>query len=148
MSSYTKALYQIVFATKHRKKIMIKPGRDALYDHITGILVNKKCWPVIVNGVEDHLHIICYLHQSQSVSELVKSIKISSSKWIKEEGIFPDFECWQIGYGAFTYSMDALENLKKYVENQEKHHAKKQSKDEMIEMLETFDVEYAPEYLE
>jgi putative transposase len=77
-----------------------------------------------INGVEDHIHIVIHLHPTVALANFVKDIKTASSVWIKQENIFSEFESWQIGYAAFTYSREAKGNLIEYVKNQEIHHEK------------------------
>ena len=111
MSTYNQILYQIVFGTKYHYKTLIKENREELYKYIWGILKNKNCHLYQINGVEDHLHILTHLHPTIALANLIKDIKIASSKYIKEQGLFPDFDAWQVGYGAFTYSIDRKEIL-------------------------------------
>ena len=122
--SYTQLLFQIVISTKDRVKVMLKENRYRLLLYIRRTLINKKCHPYIINGVEDHLHIITHLHQAIALAELVQSIKVSSSLFIKGENLFPKFKGWQVGYGGFTYAISAKENLIRYVQEQESHHHK------------------------
>ena len=101
-----------------------------------------------INGVEDHIHIITHLHQSVALAFLVKDIKIASSMFIKEQGLFPKFDGWQDGYGAFTYSQDAKDNLIEYVKNQEEHHRTKTFQEEFVELLKEHGIEFDEKYLE
>ena len=98
MSTYGYALYQIVFSTKYREKTLIKTNREELYRYIWGVLKNKKCYLYRIGGVDDHLHIIVDLHPSQSLSNLIKDIKLSTSDFIKDKELFPNFGGWQNGY--------------------------------------------------
>ena len=148
MNTYTQVLYQIVFSTKYREPTMIKESRIELFKHIWGILKNKRCHLYRVNGVEDHLHIVTHIHPMVAPALLIKDIKISTSKLIKRENLFPDFIGWQRGYGAFTYSQDAKHNLIEYVKNQEEHHRKQTSRVEMIQLLREHDIEFDERYLE
>ena len=111
MSTYTQILYQLVFSTKHRNPTLLKENRRDLYKCIWGILNNKNCMVYQIGGVEDHTHIVFDLHPSIALSNLVKDIKLGATSFIKEKEIFPDFEGWQDGYGAFTYAMEAKERL-------------------------------------
>src|SRR5438874_7243522 len=111
MSSFTQSLYQIVFSTKHRHPIMIKSGRDELFKYMTGIIRNNKCNLYQINGVEDHLHIVTHIHPTIALATFVKDVKVASSIFIKQRGLFPGFKEWQVGYGGFTYSQNARENL-------------------------------------
>jgi REP element-mobilizing transposase RayT len=148
MSSYNQNLYQVVFSTKYRQKIMTKEGRMDLFKCIWGILKNKNCYCYAVNGVSDHIHIVFRLHQSIALANLVKDIKLGTSSMIKEKGIFPEFIGWQVGYSSFTYSFETRDNLVRYVQNQEVHHGEISSLDELKRMLLEQGVEYDEDYLE
>jgi len=100
-----------------------------------------------MNGVEDHLHILTHLHTSVALADLIKDIKLASSKFIKEKTIFPDFNGWQDGYGAFTYSIDRKDILINYIKNQEEHHRVKTFREEYIELLQEHGVEFDEKYL-
>ena len=147
MSTYTQILYQIVFSTKYRIPALTKDNRDTLYKYIWGVLQNKKCHLYRIGGVEDHIHIVTHIHPSISLADLIKDIKISSSIFIKENNLFKNFDGWQIGYGAFTYSAKEKDVLIAYVKNQEKHHTKKSFKDELIKILNEQGVEFDEKFL-
>ncbi len=127
---------------------MNKDNRETLFKYIWGLLKNKNCHLYRINGVEDHIHIITHLHPTIALADLVKSIKIASSGFIKEQALFSGFDYWQDGYAAFTYSFDAKENLIEYVKNQETHHHKKTFKEELVELLQANEVEFDVKYLE
>ncbi len=148
MSTYTQILYQIVFSTKHREQVLQGANKKELYKYIWGILKNKKCILYQIGGVADHIHIITHLHPSIALSDLVKDIKLASSKYIKEEKLFPNYNGWQDGYGAFTYSISAKDNLINYVKNQEEHHEKVSFKDELIFLLKEHGIEFEEKYLD
>jgi putative transposase len=147
MSTYTQILYQIVFSTKNVERTMIESGQDILYKYIWGILKNKKCHLYRIGGVEDHIHIITHVHPTVAVAYLIKDVKIASSNYIKTENIFPDFNGWQDGYGAFTYSISAKDNLIEYVKNQKDHHRKVSFKDEYTNLLKEHAIEFDEKYM-
>jgi REP element-mobilizing transposase RayT len=147
MSTYTQILYQIVFSTKNREKTLFEKNRQDLFHYIWAVLKNKKCFPYQINGVDDHIHIATHIHPTVSLSSLVKDIKVSSSLWIKDKKVFPDFTSWQVGYGGFTYSIREKEVLVRYIINQQEHHHKKTFKEELIELLEEHGVEYDEKYM-
>ncbi len=147
MSTYTQIIYQIVFSTKRRERVLTKNHRDELFKYIWGVLKNKKCHLYRINGVEDHLHIVTHLHPSVSLSSLVKDIKVSSSLYIKENNLFEKFTSWQEGYGAFTYSIKEKDRLIEYVKNQEEHHRIKTFNEEYIELLHEHGIEFDEKYL-
>lgn len=147
MSTYTQILYQIVFGTKYREKVLLKDGRDELFKYITGLIKNKNCHLYIINGVENHIHIVTHLHPTVSLSSLVKDIKLASSIYIKENNLFKDFINWQEGYGAFTYSIKEKDRLIEYVKNQEEHHRKKSFREEYVKLLGEHGIEFDEKYL-
>lgn len=148
MSTYTQILYQIVFSTKRRKPTLTKENRPELFKYIWGILKNKKCHLYRLNGIEDHLHIVTHIHPTVALADLVKDVKIASSGFIKEKGLFPDFDGWQDGYGAFTYTITAKEDLINYVKNQEEHHKKVSFIEEFKALLKEHGVEFDEKYLD
>ncbi len=147
MSTYTQLLYQIVFSTKNREETMIESGQDKLYSYIAGILKNKDCHLYRINGMKEHIHIITHIHPTIAIANLVKDIKIAADEFIKTEKIFPHFGGWQIGYGAFSYSISAKDNLIEYVKNQKEHHMKKSFKDEYICLLKEHQIKFDERYL-
>jgi putative transposase len=114
---------------------------------MAGIIQHHKSHPYLINGVEDHLHILTHVHQTVAIANLVKEIKISSNQFIKQRRLFPDFVEWQVGYSAFSYSFNALENLRAYVRNQEAHHLKEDFKVELIGLLNEHGIEFKEQYL-
>ena len=147
LSTYTRILYQIVFQTKHWEPTLFKPNRDRLFSFISGILMKKKCFVTQVGGYDNHIHIITSVHPNIAVSQLVKDIKLSASNFIKKESLFPCFEGWNEGFGAFTYSLDAIEQLKNYVCNQEIHHKKESPREEYLRQLKEFEIEFNEKYI-
>ena len=147
MATYTQILYQIVFSTFNREKNLKKENREKLYRYIWGILKNNKCVLYQINGVEDHLHIATHVHPTVPVAMLVKDIKVASSIWIKGQGIFPGFEAWQEGYGAFTYSIKDKDSLVNYIKNQETHHKVNTFREKYIGLLNEHGIEFKEEYL-
>ena len=146
MSTYTQILYQIVFSTFKREETLAPSNRQELFRYMAGILQIKKCHLYRINGVYDHLHIVTHLHPSISLASLIKDIKMASSAHIKKSKLFPAFNGWQDGYGAFTYSFRNKDKLIEYVKNQEIHHQVKTSRDEYIELLDEHEIEYDEKY--
>jgi putative transposase len=147
MGSYTNIIYQIVFATKHRVPCLEANNREHLFKYMAGILKNKKCHPYQIGGVEDHIHILSHIHPEQSLSSLIKNIKVSSNNYIKENNLFQNFTEWQIGYGAFTYAEQDKNRMINYVANQVEHHKKVTFKQEFLELLKEHKVEFDEKYL-
>lgn len=147
MSTYRQIYYQIVFGTKNRKPTIAKSHDETLYKYISGIIENKKCKLYRINGIEDHIHIMSDLHPSISLADYVKEIKVASSVWMKEHGMFPDFEGWQDGYGAFTYSLREKDMIINYIKNQKEHHRSENFYDEYKRLLIENGIEFDEKYL-
>jgi putative transposase len=147
MSTYTQILYQIVFGTKMRLPTLQKHGREHLFAYMSAVLKNKNCHCYRVGGVEDHIHIVTHIHPTANLDRLIKDIKLSSTHMIKGDKLFPHFGGWQEGYGAFTYAIEAKENLIRYTMNQEEHHRKVTFREEYIALLKEHQVEFDEKYL-
>ncbi|UFH32198.1 IS200/IS605 family transposase [Chryseobacterium sp. C-71] len=135
MGTYRQIFYHIVFGTKHREKAINEKNESELYKYIWGILNNKKCKLYRINGMPDHIHILCDLHPNLNLSSLVKDIKVASNLWMKESGLFDEFEGWQEGYGAFTISVREKETVINYIKNQKEHHKKETFEHEFKRLL-------------
>jgi REP element-mobilizing transposase RayT len=83
MATYTQIIYHIVFATKHRERVLNKARREDLFRYLWGIVKNHESHLFRINGIEDHVHILTSLHPTVSLADFVKAIKAGSSKWIK-----------------------------------------------------------------
>ena len=147
MSTYTQILYQIVFSTKYRERTLDRNSRPELFKYITGPLTKQNCHLYQIGGVTDHIHIVTHIHPSVALASLVKDIKLASSEHIKGQKLFPNFNYWQEGYGAFTYSIKAKDNLINYVKNQEEHHRERTYKEEYIDLLKEHEIEFDEKYL-
>ena len=120
--AYTHILYHIIIRTKYSDKALELEKAPELYKHIWGIIKNKGCVLYRINGMEDHLHMLCDLHPSVALADLIKAIKGSSGKWIKASGLFPKFRGWGIKYCALTYAYQQKEIIINYIRNQQRHH--------------------------
>ena len=147
MSTYTKIIYHIIFGTKHHLKVLDKQNQEHLFKYIWGIIKNNNCHLYRIGGIENHLHILTSLHPSIALADFVKDIKVSLSKWIKEENIFSHFEGWQKGYSAFSISEKNKNILINYVKNQQDHHKNKSFVEEWKELLDENRIEYNEKYL-
>jgi putative transposase len=147
MATHKQIVYHLVFATKNRERTLLKENREILFKYIWGILKNNECHLYRINGLEEHLHIITSLHPSLALADLIKDIKLASSKMIKSENLFPHFNGWQDGYGAFTYQYSVIDYLIEYVKNQEEHHKKENFIDEYKKLLKEFGIDFEDRYL-
>ena len=112
-----------------------------------GRLEGTKLPSLRIGGIEDHIHILSSLHPTVALANLVKEIKTASSAWIKGRKVFPAFDHWQEGYGAFTVAADARPGLIAYIRGQEAHHQREEFVDELKRMVEAVHLEWQPDYL-
>lgn len=145
--TFSQIYIQVVFAVKGRECVIHTSWEEELYKYISGIVRNKGQKMLAINGMPDHLHIIIGMKPSCCLSDLVREIKKSSNDFINEKKFLKYKFSWQEGYGAFSYSHSALDNVIQYVNNQKEHHRKISFKDEYKEFLEKFEVEFREEYL-
>ncbi|MEZ4911932.1 MAG: IS200/IS605 family transposase [Saprospiraceae bacterium] len=146
-STFSQIYIQTVFAVEHRDCLISPEWEDELYKYITGIVQNKGQKMLAINGMPDHIHIFIGMNPSCCLSDLVRELKKSSNDFIKEKN-FTKFKFnWQKGYGAFSYSHSAIDNVVKYVMNQKEHHKKQTFKDEYLDFLNKFQIKYKNKYL-
>jgi REP element-mobilizing transposase RayT len=138
----------IVFSTKHRQPFLKDPAlREELHNYLGGTCRNIDSPSVIVGGVEDHVHLLCRLGKTTSISDLVRESKRESSKWLKEKSSDLEQFFWQNGYGAFSVSPRERAQVTSYIANQETHHATETFQDEFRGILVEYQVDYDERYV-
>ena len=146
-NTYTQIYLQIVFSVKGRQNLIHKNWKDELHKYICGVVNGKDQKVYAIGGVADHIHILVSIKPTILISDLVRDIKANSSKWINENHYIIGKFQWQDGFGAFSYSQSHLDNVIAYIKNQELHHQNKTFKDEYIELLNKFNIEFDEKYL-
>jgi REP element-mobilizing transposase RayT len=137
----------VVFAVKGRGNLISKKWKETLYQYITGIVTHKNQKLMVINGMSDHIHILLGLKPDCNLSDLLRDIKANSSKWINDNKyVIGKFE-WQTGFGAFTVSQSQLRIVINYILNQEEHHRKKTFREEYIEFLNVYQIDFKSEYI-
>ncbi len=145
--TFTQIYIQIVFAVKGRHGLISPAWEGELYKYITGIVQHKGQKMLAINGMPDHIHIFIGMNPTCQLSDLVREIKKSSNKFINDKKLTRGRFEWQAGYGGFSYSHSALNNVINYIAKQKEHHQTKSFKEEYMGFLRKFDVEYQTEYL-
>jgi REP element-mobilizing transposase RayT len=137
----------LVFSTKNREPLITDDVRSHLHAYMATVLQNLGATPVLINSIEDHIHLLFDLGRTTSVSKAVEDVKKSSSKWIKNQGAeFAGF-AWQAGYGAFAVSESNVESVRIYIANQREHHRKKTFQDEYRQFLERHRIPFDEKYV-
>lgn len=145
--SLSKVLLHVVFSTKHREKTIPDYLRAKLHAYLAGICRAKGSEAYRVGGTGDHVHIACTLPRTLTQAKLLEETKKASSIWMKQQEGGPQHFSWQAGYGIFSLGQSQLPMLIQYIDNQEEHHRTKSFKEELLELLEKYDVEYDEKYL-
>jgi len=137
----------MVFGTKNRENTIPTHLRNALHAYLAGLCRARGAEAFRVGGTNDHVHIACTLPRTLTMAKLVEEIKKPSSIWMKQQKGGPRIFSWQSGYGIFSMGQSQLPTLLRYIDNQEEHHRTKSFKEELIELLEKYGVDYDEKYL-
>lgn len=146
-NTYTQLYIQIVFAVKGRENLISKQHKEELQKYMTGIVQQRKCKLLAIHCMPDHCHVLIGLRPDIALSDLVRDMKASSSKFIKEKKWLKGAFQWQEGFGAFSYSQSQLPDVINYVLNQEEHHKELSFKEEYQAFLQKFQVDYDEKYI-
>jgi putative transposase len=145
--SYTQIYIHLVFAVKNRDAVLSRQVRKRVFEYMSGIITNLKHKSIIVNGVSNHVHILFGMNPSISISDTVYDLKRNSSLFINDEKLCRGKFSWQEGYGGFSYSRSQLKDIYGYIENQENHHAKISFKEEYLDFLRKFMIEFDEKFV-
>src|SRR6266536_2623767 len=138
---------QTVFAVSSRPSLIRNDFKEEVYKYITGIVRNQKQKLISINGMPYHVHIYIILRPAMTLADLVQDIKADSSDFINKNKWVHGKFAWQEGYGAFSYGHSQLDTIIRYIENQERHHAKRSFKDEYLSLLRKFDIAFEEKYV-
>ena len=137
-NTYSQIYIQCVFAVKYREARIKKEWQNDVFGVIGNLINEEGCKAIIVNGVEDHVHSFLGLAPSKSESELMKNVKSKSSKYINDHNLTHVRFEWQPGFGVFSYGSSQINDVYRYITNQEVHHKKQSFKEEYLAFLEKF----------
>ena len=140
--SLSKLFIHIVYRI-HASSVKIREEDESdLYAYIGNVIVSNGSMPIVINGMDDHVHILCILSKNMALAKLVEEIKRHSSRWIKK--LHPHYKhfSWQSGYGGFSVSSSLHDRTKMYIENQKEHHKKIYFQEEYLTILKEYDIEF------
>jgi putative transposase len=145
--SFSSVYLHLVFSTRNREPLLAPEQQKPVFAYMAAILRKLGCEFVLVNGIADHVHVICTLPVTLPLADLVRNVKGGSSRWIRDsrEGM-TDFG-WQSGYAVFSFSRKHLDAVRRYVSNQEAHHLRKTFDEEYRELLQMAAIEFDDRYL-
>ncbi|MDR1960510.1 MAG: IS200/IS605 family transposase [Planctomycetaceae bacterium] len=144
--SLSQIYLHIVFSTKQRKTFIDATIEPELFNIIGGIIKKDGGVPFLINGTEDHVHILSGFPKSMTLSDFIRNIKHGSSVWIKTKGNrYRDF-AWQNGYGAFSVSSSKIKTVKDYIAKQKEHHKKETLEEELAKFFKQYNLDYNSKY--
>ena len=146
-NTYHQVYIQCVFSVKYRDAVIDKDWRPTVLGVIGNLINESGCKPIIVNGIDNHVHCFLGLKPVVSISELMKMVKAKSSKYINDHQLTKKRFEWQEGYGVFSYSHSQIDQVYKYIEKQEQHHKQQTFREEYLEFLDKFKVPYDERYI-
>ena len=146
-NTFSQMYAQFIFSPKGRQNLILPSFEEELFKYITGIVQNKGQKLIAINGMPDHIHLFIGFKPSIALSDLVRDVKASSSKFINENKWLPHKFIWQEGFGCFTYSHSHLDSVAKYVLDQKVHHRKKTFLEEYVQLLKKFQVPFDDRFL-
>ncbi len=146
--SLAKILVHTVFSTKERRPCLRdKALREELHCYLGGILARHDCQPLVIGGVQDHVHLLSTLSRTGTAADMVKEAKRGSSLWLKTKSSDLHDFAWQNGYGIFSIGFSQVEAVRHYIEGQEEHHRKVSFQDELRELWRRYEVEFDERYV-
>lgn len=146
-NTFTKLYVHCIFTPKGRNSLLTDSIRRKVHKYIYGILLEKKCFPVAINGTNDHIHLLIGFPPTIAISDLIRDIKRSSSLFINSQlNSYLKFN-WQEGFGGFTVGYRDLDNVSKYILNQEEHHKSIKFRDEYLNTLKNEDIDFDSNFL-
>jgi REP-associated tyrosine transposase len=146
-NTYTQLFVQIIFAVKGRQSLIPKQHRDTLHKYMTAVIQNDNHKLLSIFCMPDHAHVLVGLNPDISVSDMVQDVKRASTNFINDHHLINRHFNWQKGFGAFSYSKKQIPNVINYIVKQEERHQKKTFRQEYLDFLNLFGIEYNEKYL-
>lgn len=145
--TFTNLLIHVVFSTKDRRPFIDAKLKPALQAYMGGIIRELNGKALAIGGTGDHVHLLVRLPPAVSVSEAMRVLKTNSSRWVHENSGAKDGFGWQGGYGAFSVSHSNVENVIRYIANQDEHHQKLTFQEEHLIFLKKHENEFDERYI-
>ena len=145
--SLSKLYVYLIYHIKTTSVTIRQEDEKRLYAYIGSIIKTNESIPIIINGIEDHIHILFVMSKNIALSKIVEEIKRNSSRWIKDiDNHYKNF-AWQGGYGGFSVSPSLHDKTKRYIQNQKAHHKKTSFQEEYIMFLKEYGIDYNEQYV-
>ena len=145
--SLCKIYLHIIFHIRTTSPTIKEDHLSRLHQYIGQLVKTAGCYIICVGGTENHVHALVMLSNTENVSHLVEEMKRNSSRWIKT--LSPAYEnfAWQGGYAALSISQSQVETVVAYIGNQAEHHKKQSFRDEYLQFLKLYNINYDERYV-
>jgi REP element-mobilizing transposase RayT len=145
--SLSKLYIHLIFHIKNGGCSICPENETELYSYMGSLLKISKSIPIVINGTENHVHILCIMSKTTSLANIAEDVKKNSSRWIKSRGsLYCNFE-WQRGYSGFSVSQSKVEVVRRYILNQREHHKKFSFEEEYVRFLKEYNIDYDEKFL-
>ena len=145
--TFTNLVVHAIFSTKGRVPSIDAELRPRLFAYMGGVVREMQGTALIINGPNDHAHLLLGLSSMTSVAEAMRVVKANSSKWVHESCPNRGDFAWQTGYGAFSVSQSNIEQVRRYIANQEEHHRTISYQEEFIGFLKRHGITYDERFI-
>ena len=146
--SLVKNLVHLVYSTKNRQPWLTRDIRERLFAYQAGVFRQWESPAIVIGGVDDHVHALFCLSRKHALMKIVEEVKKSSSRWMKtDDGTGNRRFQWQAGYSAFSVSQSGMEEVRRYILDQEQHHRKLSFQDELRTLLNRYAIEFDERYV-
>jgi len=145
--SLAKIYIHLIFSTKNRERVPPDDVRTDLHAYFGGTLNGLGCSPIEINTESDHAHLLFVMTRTETLSDVVGQVKKSANDWLRARA--PQFAnfYWQGGYGAFSVSQSAVEQVREYIRNQREHHKRVSFQDELRAFLKRYEIDFDERYV-
>ena len=133
--TYVNSLLHVVFSTHQRQPLIDDAWASQLHEMLGGIARGRGFPTIVTGGVADHVHLLVSMPGTMSISECMRILKGTSSKWVNDRFVKSRTFRWQDGYGAFSIAQSQIEATVEYIRGQAEHHRVRTFQDEYRDFL-------------
>lgn len=116
----------LVLTTKYRRKMLTDPMLTRLESILKDLMEKWEGRLIEFNGESDHVHILIQYNPQTELSKLINNLKTVSSRYLRKEfadevnKVYWKDVLWTSGYFIASCGGVTVEDLKKYIENQDR----------------------------
>jgi len=138
LHSYTRLWVHLIWATRSRQRVLNKQARKLLSGYLYRYAQEKDIYMKINYVNPEHVHVLFDMPATYSTDKVAQLFKGSSSKWLNDQQVLPGKFNWGRGYGAFSVSHSKVDEVARYIANQEEHHKRVGFQDEIRKFVQVY----------